>query len=861
MNDNNNQNQNDLNEITSRLNSAVRHSENAVKSGLSTADIKQKEYSIKHNDVNEIRDRVTDKDISTISNGLKTSNTSHDSNVDIKNIKNNDRQVEQHVLNKQKDIERIYENSNLKTSSKQYQETESQKIVDVKKVNHSHSLDKDKKDDLIKSQLKTKENNDKKIFDTEMNQIIEDKDFDLKNIKNKVLKEEKIEKKENILKTSTTQTINNKDDRKLNTLKTSLKNKESLAEKNGIHLKNKSGKIHSDNYIKGLGKLNQKTFGFKQNQSKKSKVGTVGLKSTKKITGTVGKGTRLATMGNTLANSEDAIESGVNTVKTMVKAPVNKVKNKMYLKMKHSAVKAGKKTIVASLKAVKIAMSAIIKVVATVLGSMSFLFIPCALILVVVCGFLSVFTGSPETRESYETIFTEIQTEFDDDIKSETKKCENKMTKEPSKETFSGISNEDYEKLIVEQWKKDTVSIEGFSQIDWKAQLVIIQNLKNNPEIENDSDRNEIKAVINYWKDKSILEKHETTSNQEKYKIKWINHYTENLEKKEISAKTKTECTKLANEYIFSLNKNDVEKIDKNFDYKEIKENYKDEEGNEHERTKEWKVIVTGTLHKKKDEAKEFTRTVYSISISNGHLNEYINQTNEAFKNNDTGHVGFLDDRKIKTLLSENDEYKDWQKINDAMDEQIRQMYAQEGFMDEFSEKFRGSDAVVDFGGVNIGEGNYPWSGTLQEWNMNNTFGAPRLNGQCTWFAYGRYYQTHNKHIPVHGNAGQWISECTAGGYTNIGKVPKVHSVIVTGSNLSTGEYAGCGHVAFIEAIENDGNGNIKSITISQGNIGAPNQETLMKDPFKYTDVRKFDSIDAFMKWLGSGRYLIGFIY
>ena len=842
MNNNSNQNQSDLNEITSRLNSAVRHSENAVKSGLSTAESKQKEYSIRHNDVNEIRDRVTDKDISTLSNKLKTSDTKE----------------EQHVLNKYKDIEKTYENSNLKTSSKNHQEIESPKISDVKKVDNS-SLDK--KDMLINSQLKTKDNNDKKIFDAEMNKVIEDKDFDLKNIKNKVIKEEKIEKNENILKTSATHITNNKDEKNLNTLKTSLKNKESLAEKNGIHLKTKSGKVHSEKYIKGLGKINQKTFGFRQNQSKKSKTATVGLKSTKKLTGTVGKGTRLATMGNSLANSDDAIDSGVNTVRTMVKAPVNKVKNKVYLKFKYSTIKAGKKTLVASFKAVKIAMGAMIKGVATVVGGMSFLFIPCALVLVVVCGFLSVFTGGAKTRESYETIFTEIQTEFNDDIKSETKKCEDKMTKEPSKDDFEGISEEDYKKLIVDQWKKDTVSIEGFSQIDWKAQLVIIQNLKNNPEIEDDSNRNEIKAVINYWKDKDILEKHETSSSEEKYKIKWVNHYTEELEKKEILAKTKAESTKLANEYISSLTKDDVEKIDKKFEYEEIKEKYKDKEGKEQERTKEWKVTITGTLHKKKDESKEFTRTVYSISISNGHLNEYINQTNEAFKNNNTGHVGFLDNRKIKTLLSENDEYKDWEKINDAMDEQIREMYAQEGFMDEFSEKFRGSDAVVDFGGVNIGDGNYPWTGTLEEWNMNNTFGAKNLNGQCTWFAYGRYYQTHNKHIPVHGNAGQWISECTAGGYTNIGKVPKVHSVIVTGSNLSTGEYAGCGHVAFIEAIENDGNGNIKSITISQGNIGAPNQETLIKDPFKYTDVRKFDSIDAFMKWLGAGRYLVGFIY
>ena len=239
MNNNSNQNQSDLNEITSRLNSAVRHSENAVKSGLSTAESKQKEYSIRHNDVNEIRDRVTDKDISTLSNKLKTSDTKE----------------EQHVLNKYKDIEKTYENSNLKTSSKNHQEIESPKISDVKKVDNS-SLDK--KDMLINSQLKTKDNNDKKIFDAEMNKVIEDKDFDLKNIKNKVIKEEKIEKNENILKTSATHITNNKDEKKLNTLKTSLKNKESLAEKNGIHLKTKSGKVHSEKYIKVLDKTKVK---------------------------------------------------------------------------------------------------------------------------------------------------------------------------------------------------------------------------------------------------------------------------------------------------------------------------------------------------------------------------------------------------------------------------------------------------------------------------------------------------------------------------------------------------------------------------------------------------------------------------
>lgn len=69
---------------------------------------------------------------------------------------------------------------------------------------------------------------------------------------------------------------------------------------------------------------------------------------------------------------------------------------------------------------------------------------------------------------------------------------------------------------------------------------------------------------------------------------------------KEILAKTKAESTKLANEYISSLTKDDVEKIDKNFEYEEIKEKYKDKEGKEQERTKEWKVTITGTLHKKK---------------------------------------------------------------------------------------------------------------------------------------------------------------------------------------------------------------------------------------------------------------------
>ena len=105
------------------------------------------------------------------------------------------------------------------------------------------------------------------------------------------------------------------------------------------------------------------------------------------------------------------------------------------------------------------------------------------------------------------------------------------------------------------------------------------------------------------------------------------------------------------------------------------------------------------------------------------------------------------------------------------------------------------------------------WYTAPENWYMANGYGPPAVgDGNCTWYAYGRYAEARGSWPDPHlswNSAGRWYDEATA---FSRGSTPQLGAVICM--HDPTGERAG--HVAVVEEINADG-----SITVSQS--GYPN--------------------------------------
>lgn len=107
-------------------------------------------------------------------------------------------------------------------------------------------------------------------------------------------------------------------------------------------------------------------------------------------------------------------------------------------------------------------------------------------------------------------------------------------------------------------------------------------------------------------------------------------------------------------------------------------------------------------------------------------------------------------------------------------------------------------------------------------WNTyyNANWGAPPHVGNCTWYAWGRFWEisgatsSSEKRPTLNtGNAEDWYPD-TSDGYER-GNTPKLGAVLC----MRDGAYSGWGHVAIVEEIEADG-----SIWTSES--GLESQET-----------------------------------
>lgn len=93
-------------------------------------------------------------------------------------------------------------------------------------------------------------------------------------------------------------------------------------------------------------------------------------------------------------------------------------------------------------------------------------------------------------------------------------------------------------------------------------------------------------------------------------------------------------------------------------------------------------------------------------------------------------------------------------------------------------------------------------------WNTfyNSGWGAPPHVGNCTWYAWGRFWEisgatssTEKRPTLNTGNAEDWYPY-TADGYER-GSTPRLGAILC----MRDGAYSGWGHVAIVEEIEEDG--------------------------------------------------------
>ena len=103
-----------------------------------------------------------------------------------------------------------------------------------------------------------------------------------------------------------------------------------------------------------------------------------------------------------------------------------------------------------------------------------------------------------------------------------------------------------------------------------------------------------------------------------------------------------------------------------------------------------------------------------------------------------------------------------------------------------------------------------PWYLTNGNWFYANGYYFQPPNGNCTWYAYGRYAEVRNAfaNLPL-GNAGTWYDNATSfnRGDFSQGALPQL-GAIVCFKSLS-GNYPG--HITVVEQINSDG-----SIIVSQ---------------------------------------------
>lgn len=102
--------------------------------------------------------------------------------------------------------------------------------------------------------------------------------------------------------------------------------------------------------------------------------------------------------------------------------------------------------------------------------------------------------------------------------------------------------------------------------------------------------------------------------------------------------------------------------------------------------------------------------------------------------------------------------------------------------------------------------------------------------GQCTWYVYNRAYQVGVKYDSYMGNGGAWSGKS---GYT-VSHEPKAHTALSFLPGQAGADVA-YGHVAFVEAVKDDG-----TILVSEMNIVGVAPLTVSYRVFSADEAKKF---------------------
>lgn len=502
--------------------------------------------------------------------------------------------------------------------------------------------------------------------------------------------------------------------------------------------------------------------------------------------------------------TENDFENTVNYVKGVTNfttKPVQKVAKKT---AKKALMKVGR--VVA-----KVIGSAIQAVMAVLKGILAFagpLILILMLVLIVVLSFSSVFGGisleGSKTHEEIqntvsdiEDVFSELQERKDNEYEKFSALVESKV-KNSQKPSKSEFAGISDEEYdeLLKTQWHDNTFVESSVSYIDYTGLAVISQYR----LKNNTDK--LKDLINKLDEKGLIEEYTENVIPIEYEVKW----TEWKPTKSVTGKTKEEVIKKAG------------------NEKMLSEPAKDKNG-------KWSVQVGEGIER----TKKLTYQQYSVFIENGSYEQFLEEAPSADKT--------MDELEKKRELGF-----------------MKYSYGNEHFMDSFSKEWNKSFGTSVAGGEYVGgvkNGNlYNWKGSPKDFSGNGY--SADLIGQCTWFAEGRWAKTHKgQSFNAGGNAGEWFASASQNGMS-VGRAPRPHAVIVLSGG--TGQYAGCGHVAFIEEIEMK-NGEITSITISQGNVGGVSQAEVMVRPMQSTDVRKYKNMEEYLAMWGAGLQLQGYIY
>ena len=430
------------------------------------------------------------------------------------------------------------------------------------------------------------------------------------------------------------------------------------AKKYGINLKGKDGNLRSLKKIHMLGLANKLVGGQDSGNNVFSKGITLGLKGIQKTSKALDASVNsIDTYANSSSEYEydkinNPFEKGMEFVKTSTKQKANryvKRKSKIFVtnktkKLKKSTVSTTKKvssTFIQSFKATIALLKQSLSKVIAIVGSASItVILPLIISLFVIVCSLSVFTGSKESKNAYNTLFASETSEYQYRRDEKIKELEAKKHSQPSKSEFENISDEEYESLLSSQYIPDTVTTEGSSNIDYKAQLALFQTVSGSSELNNETVQSDFLTIIRFWDENDIIESYSTKTDAYNYDVYWTAKKELNVSESATNS-NKSKAKEQVEQKIEDLATDGYSIVSKDIKYT-TKTNYeivedKDEEGNvigHHKEVKDYTVTGEGSIKLEKKMSKTLTQYIYTLQIKNGGLDDYINLSQKSYKNN-----------------------------------------------------------------------------------------------------------------------------------------------------------------------------------------------------------------------------------